>query len=431
MRIGIIADDLTGANDSGVQFSRAGLQTSVRFDLRDPISAQDDAVVLDTDSRSLTREEAYLRAKEAAQFLQQEKIEIIYKKIDSTLRGNLGVEMDAVYDVLKPDFVIIAPGYPKNGRTVKSGYHYLHGTLLHETEISRDPKCPVTESYIPKLLQEQTERPIGQIDDSTLARGYDDVKEQLDQFKEQDISYIVFDSVSEEDLERIAGYMARSEYDVVWLGSAGLANYIPQVYGLVKEKQPLHIPRNEEPVLLVVGSVTSVTRRQLDHFLALDSVTGIELDSTALVSTPERKQAVMDAALKEAEQAYRQRQHVALHSKADAEAIKEAQQEGAKRGLGATEVSNMIVAGIGELVNKLLGKTDFKGMILTGGDTAKQVCTHMGVSGFHLFDEIEVGVPIGQLIGEHSLCAVTKAGAFGTEHTFIKSMQKLQGGDEF
>lgn len=429
MKIGIIADDLTGANDSGVQLSRAGLRTTVRFDLSNSQSPEEDVLVLDTDSRSLRREEAYKRVKEAALFLKQAAVDVIYKKVDSTLRGNLGIEIDAVYDVFQPDFVVIAPGYPKNGRTVESGHLYLHGKRVNETEISRDPKCPVTESYVPKLLELQSERTIGHLPQDVLSGDYADLKLKLDDFRQQGVPYLLFDSTSEADLQFIASALVQSGYSVIWVGSAGLANYLPHVYHLEKKRSVVQIPRNEEPVLLVVGSVTSVTRRQLDHFLHLEGVCGIELPSTELVSAGKRKETAITVALNEALEAYRGGQHIALYSAGDEQAIKAAQEAGAKRGYSPTDVSNLIVLAIGELVFRLLSQVSFSGLILTGGDTAKQVCTQLGVSGIQLFDEIEVGVPVGRLMGQHTSYAVTKAGAFGTERTFERAMKFLQGVD--
>ncbi|GAA0363284.1 four-carbon acid sugar kinase family protein [Bacillus horti] len=430
MKIGIIADDLTGANDSGVQLTRSGLNTSVRFDLKNANVQQDDAIVLDTDSRSISPEKAYTRVVEAAQFLKEEKIDIIYKKIDSTLRGNLGVELDAVYDVFKPDFVVMAPGYPVNGRTVMDGKHYLHGTLLHETEISRDPKCPVTESYIPKLLQDQTKRNIGHISTTLLAEGYNTVKAALDEYKNAGTAYVLFDSATEHDLELIAQYIKQSRFSVVWLGSAGLANYLPQVYHLEKEKQTVTIPHSNKPVLLVVGSVTSVSRKQLDHFLAQKGVQGIGIDSTELVSTVERRSKELELGFREAVKAYKEGHHVAIYSTGDREAIRQAQEEGAKQGLSHTDVSNAVVAGVGKIVSELLEETELQGIIMTGGDTAKQICDQIGVTGIHLIDEVETGVPIGQLIGRYPIYAVTKAGAFGSEATFTLSKERIQGGNQ-
>lgn len=427
MRFSIIADDITGANDSGVQLARCGLKTSVLFDADRAALKLHEAVVLDTDSRSINKEEAYSRVKNASELLKMEGFEIVYKKVDSIMRGNIGIEIDVIYDVFNPDFVIIAPAYPKIGRTIVDGYHLLQGTLLHETEIAKDPKCPVTESHIPQLISGQTSRHVGHIGLETLSLGLENIKNKLEEFRKNKVAYIVFDSETEDDLKKIASYIYQTGFSVIWLGSAGLANYLPEVYQLRNEKKELCIPKNQDPVLLVAGSVSTITRNQLDRVMSLPDVKGIKIDSVSVVSDDKSRQQEIDRAIHQAEQAVRNSQHVVLYSSGTFEDIKAAQDVGKKLGLNKTEVSNTIVSALGDISSYLLKKNYYKGIILTGGDTAKQVCSKLDVKGFELFDEIEPGIPIGRLIGKYDLYAITKAGAFGTEETFVKCIKKLQG----
>ncbi|MGJ9384184.1 four-carbon acid sugar kinase family protein [Salipaludibacillus sp. CF4.18] len=426
MRIGIIADDLTGANDSGVQLSRYGLQTSVRFNLSNTDTRTDDAIVIDTDSRSIDQNKAYDRVRKAAGFLKENKFDVIYKKIDSTLRGNLGIEVDAVYDEFQPDFVIIAPAYPKNGRKIKSGHLYLHDVPVNESEIANDPKCPVEDSHIGHVFQKQTNRPFGYIRNEEIRNGFSSVKAKMDEYAKKNIPYLVFDSETEEDLEKVARFVHDCEYNVIWLGSAGLANYLPEIYN-IEEKVVNHtIEKNNHPVLLVVGSVSSITRKQLEVFLGHELVEGVELTAPLLISEQSWEKEI-EIAYQKAKTIFRKGKHVALFSTGDSEAIKEAQLIGENAGLTNTEVSNLIVKRLGYLTDKLIQDTSIKGIILTGGDTAKQVCQSIEVNGIQLIDEIETGVPIGKLIGRNNIYAVTKAGAFGTEDTFMKSTKILQG----
>lgn len=428
MRIGMIADDLTGANDSGVQLSRYGLKASVRFNFSNAVTGSDEAIVIDTDSRSIEKEEAYHRVRNAARFLKENQFDVIYKKIDSTLRGNLGAEVDAIYDEFQPDFVIIAPGYPKNGRKIDSGHLYLNDKPLHETEIANDPKCPVSDSYIPSIFQKQTERKIGCISNEEIRSGYDCVKNRMDQFSKENTHYLLFDSKTENDLAALAQFVYETEYNVIWLGSAGLANYLPKIYNIKGEKAPTKFEKNNNRVLLVVGSVSSITRNQLEHFLEHDQVSGVKLNASLLISEQSWQKEV-ETALMVAKAAYDKGNHVAIYPTGDRIAIKEAQAQGGKLGLSNTDVSNLIVQRLGILTDRLLEYADFKGIILTGGDTAKQVCTQIGVDGVELLDEIETGIPIGKLIGRHSNYVITKAGAFGTEDTFIRSLKILQGAE--
>lgn len=122
-RIAIIADDLTGASDSGVQFARKGLRTAVLFDssrLAADIQ-QVDTVALDTDSRALTADQARSRAEQAARRLSSAGVAHFYKKVDSTLRGNPGAEVDGVMNAVAFDLAVVAPAFPRLGRTTVGG----------------------------------------------------------------------------------------------------------------------------------------------------------------------------------------------------------------------------------------------------------------------------------------------------------------------
>jgi len=122
-RFAIIADDLTGAMDTGVAFARIGLSTIIA--LGNEVAPDAGAVVISTDSRADDPETAYGKARKAA----DEVIGLyVYKKIDSTLRGNIGSELRAVIDALHIDKAIICPAFPANKRTVVDGKLLVENT---------------------------------------------------------------------------------------------------------------------------------------------------------------------------------------------------------------------------------------------------------------------------------------------------------------
>ncbi|MBP1153326.1 MULTISPECIES: four-carbon acid sugar kinase family protein [unclassified Paenibacillus] len=426
MKLAMIADDLTGANDSGVQLARYGLNTSVLFE-PDVTAIHQEAVVIDTDSRWLPRSQAYDKVKEVSQVLKSGSFDVIYKKVDSTLRGNLGAEIDALYEVFRPDFVVIAPAYPKNGRKTIDGYHYLHEKPLSETEIAKDPKTPVRDSFIPSIIQSQSEQPIALVTYEELRSGLEAVQAKLIQCQEDGIRYVVFDAEEEEDLRRIVQTMARIGRSVCWVGSAGLANYLPEIYGLQTKEIELDIQRDQKPVLLVVGSVSPTTRKQLDIVVQQPHIKGIELRSSLLVADNASRKAEMQRVYEEAKRALDDRHDIALFSSGRPEDIEEAQRLGKKNGMDESAVSNSISGALGTVTSWLIEACEIKGMVLTGGDTAKQVCMQLGVTGFHLIAEVEIGIPLGRTIGAKPMYAITKAGAFGTDLSLLNSIQKLKG----
>src|ERR671917_2986540 len=130
MDVAIIADDLTGAADSGVQLVHSGYRTAVVF-RGAPIPPSDDldAVAVDTNSRPLPAGFAAKRGVESGHALRESRI--VYKKIDSTLRGPIGAELAAALAATRRSKALIAPAFPSTGRETKGGTQFVHGVPVH------------------------------------------------------------------------------------------------------------------------------------------------------------------------------------------------------------------------------------------------------------------------------------------------------------
>lgn len=148
-----LADDLTGALEVGAKFSAAGIISTVRTEPRRMQGEQ--AVVYDTETRHAAPDEA---ARKVKRFVQESGIQgdvLLYKKTDSTLRGNIAAELAALADLF-PDMQIgYAPAYPEMGRTVRQGILYVDGTAVAETEFASDQLNPVRASAIAALVPPQ------------------------------------------------------------------------------------------------------------------------------------------------------------------------------------------------------------------------------------------------------------------------------------
>lgn len=425
MRIAVIADDLTGASDCGGQLVHYGLRVSVVLGRREPNPLPNEAVILDTDSRSLPGEEAYRAVREACGHIRKESFDVLYKKLDSTMRGNIGQEINAVYDVFEPDFVIIAPAYIENGRQVIDGIHYVNGTKLHETEVAHDPKTPVKESRLVKLIGDQAQRKVGHLSRADLERGTEHIAARMASFKEQQIAYIVADSETEAHLEAIVKRIAPLPYSVIWAGSSGLIRYLPQAYGLSHVHTEETLPSTDKPVLLVVGSVSPAGRRQLEWVLKVTGMAGIEMDTVKVIGGGTKMQAEMERLRQLADDALNKSKHVVLFSSSKVEDTRKA---GQRLGLNAVEVSNRVSEMLGECAAALVRRHSLQHLFLTGGDTAHQVFQRLNLHEFRLLSEVESGIPFGRLSGEQEIFAVTKAGSFGSETVMEKAVRKLQGG---
>ena len=98
MRAGIVADDLTGACDTGAVFAARGLATIVLLPGAPLPASLPDVLVMDTESRGQPAGEARSRAREATAGLAAAGPALLYKKVDSTLRGALAAELAGALD---------------------------------------------------------------------------------------------------------------------------------------------------------------------------------------------------------------------------------------------------------------------------------------------------------------------------------------------
>ncbi|WP_223701195.1 four-carbon acid sugar kinase family protein [Sutcliffiella deserti] len=426
MKVGIIADDLTGATDTGVQFARNGLNTSVLMSKNEALATDLEVLVIDTDSRAIPEEEAYRRVKETCSFLKTLNSNIIYKKIDSTMRGNIAAELEAVYNSLSPDFVIVAPGYPKNNRIVENGIVSIHGRPVHETEFANDPTTPVENSNFVEMLRKGTRHKVGLITSHDLKQGAGFVLEKMKAFHSQNTAYLVFDTTTEEELQKIVHYVKTSKYQVVWCGSAGLANYLLEGRDFNTEAKKI-MPKNDSPVLMVIGSVNKNSRKQLEHVLADEHVKGIILQSHLVLGDKEVVQKEISRVLREVDGAVDQSRHIVLYSAGSPEEVNLAKKIGEGYGLSPKMVSERISEVLGNITSEIIKKHTVDRLFLTGGDTAKKVCNSLRIGEFKLIDEVETGIPIGTLVYKTGVLTITKAGGFGTEYTLVQSLNILRG----
>src|SRR5215212_10580436 len=388
MRVAIIADDLTGAADTGVQLARAGYRTAVSFQDSPIPPAEDlDAVVVDTDSRAMPDGFAAKRVLETVLAVRYARI--VYKKLDSTLRGPIAAELAAALGASGRDRAVVAPAFPAAGRTTVGGVQLVRGVPVHETEAKNDPRTPVREGHVPTLLA--TAFPsVASLSAEDLTDP-DVVRRAL-----EEAQCLVADAARDEDLETFARAVPDPS-EVLWAGSAGLAVALGHVYpGPHAASAPLQ-PAPARKVLVVVGSLSGVARQQLRS---------LEEQGCAAVPVSGRSGADREA-LGKVREALSGGACSALHSAED------------RISSGAGDV----VEALAEVVGALSGEGLFDALVLTGGDTAVGVARRLGAVGVRLEGEVEPGIPVGTLIGPSPYRVVTKAGAFGEPGTLVENVE--------
>ena len=429
-RLAIIADDLSSATDCGAQMVRSGLSVVVplgRYSL--PTEAETSQIIsIDTDSRSLSADEAYTKVRAATEQLVTEGWTHFYKSVDSTLRGNLGAEIEAVLDIVQPDCAVIAPAFPKYGRTTVDGVQYLHGRPLHETEFGTDPTAPVKDADIARRLAEGSRRKTGRLMLDQVRDDAPKTESAIWGLLAEGVELVVVDIAEQEDLKQICLSLSRSDLRVVWVGSTGLSEFIPLALNLASISNALSQGRriDSRPALALVGSASETTREQLRYAQTNNGLNIIDLDPIRIIQNSETATAEFEKATSNLRAAIDAGHDAALVVRASREEIAATQQLGTALNLSSTEVAQRIVEGLAQVGSRQVQEGRISGILATGGDTANALCNVLGAQALEILGEVEAGIPIMRLLGDQSLSLVTKAGGFGSMSALGDALRKVK-----
>jgi uncharacterized protein YgbK (DUF1537 family) len=392
MLIAVIADDLTGAADTGVQLVHAGYRTAVFFRATEVLDDDFDAVSFDTDSRAMAAGFAAKRVLNALHVARGART--VYKKLDSTLRGNVAAELAAALSGARRDRVIVAPAFPAAGRTTVGGIQRVHGVPVDETEMANDPDNPVREAHVPGLLAGAFSS-VGALSVEDLA-DLEFVRRAL-----EDYECVVADAERDADLEALVRAVP-DPARVLWAGSAGLALALGSVYPGPCAGTAGVQRAQVRPVLVVVGSLSGVAREQVRRLVEAHGAVDVPVDG-------EEPNAVYKA-VEAARKALGGGTCAVVHSPEERRASSES-----------------VLGELAEVAALLSDDELFEGLVLTGGATAVGVARRLGASGIRLEGEVETGIPMGALIGPRPYPVVTKAGGFGGPDTLEGAVEALSG----
>jgi uncharacterized protein YgbK (DUF1537 family) len=403
VQIAIIADDLTSATDGGIQFTRVGFRSVVTLDcLNVSQLAGWPVVCADADSRAKTSVAAAASIATCVRALRGR--DLVYKTVDSTLRGHVAAELQAAQRESGRSRTVFAPAFPANGRTTREGRQFLDGVPLSETAFSRDPSHPVTEDSIPSILA------VGGLTGiRVLSRAALHDRAALNGALE-DASCLVADAETDEDLEILVRAVV-SPRDVLWVGSPGLARAL----GVSVARRVSDAPtlRSAQRLIVAVGSLNPVSRRQLDALRRrVDSIV-IEVNAAGALEDPRRAARI---ALENAPVArIASGLEIVIVTSTAAEAT------------SADAAPVRVAEAIARVVESLHCDHPFDGFVLTGGDTAVSVVRRLGATGIELESEFAPGVAVGSFLGNTSARVLTKAGGFGDDAALVGACQYLRG----
>lgn len=412
----VIADDLTGANATGVLLTRMDYQTyTVMNSERIELSMLEhcDCVMYPTDSRGIDKEQAYNRVYNVAKLLKDEGVKVWSKRIDSTMRGNVGSETDALLDVLGPEYIAVsAPCFPASGRVVIGGYMLVNGLPLHKTEVALDPRTPVRVSDVKEIFEQQSRYRVGSIQMGDMMEGKHHLAGRMKELVQEGCRIIVTDCVTQEDLDLIADALITSGLKFVAVD--------PGVFTATVARK-LIVPADrkaKKKILAVVGSVNPVTRVQMeDLWLGQRTCHNIFAETEKFLISDESRDgeiARITAGVLEASKDFD-----ILTVTGDGiypeNRIDFSEYRGQYPG-GTDEMTGRINEAFAEIAHQVfLGNPGFEGLYSSGGDITVAVCRKFQTAGLCLLDEVLPLAAYGQFLkgdfeGVH---IITKGGMVG------------------
>jgi len=416
MKLGVIADDFTGASDIAGFLASGGLKTIMYNGVPTKAPPVDiDAVVISLKIRSCPVRTAVDEALASLAFLRQWGCTKYYYKycstFDSTSEGNIGPVVDALMDTLGIEQTIICPALPVNGRTVCHGYLFVGSDLLSDSPMRYHPITPMRDSKLARLMEGQFKGSVCHIFYPTIARGEEAVRADLGRISQEGHRYVVFDTLVDGDLTVIAE--ATDEMMLVTGGSGlaiGITAALNKDKGGVVAEGAAFTPL-VQPAVIISGSCSAQTNLQVAHYRNLAPSRRIE-EAAALNTPADHGEDLASWVLSHNDGPYAP----LLYATKTPQELEES-----RRLYGDADVAAAIEAVVALVVEKL-ARRGIGTFISAGGETSGVVATTLGLEAYLIGPQIDPGVSWLQA-ADSTLQVAFKSGNFGSEDFFVKAQE--------
>ncbi|WP_049690019.1 MULTISPECIES: four-carbon acid sugar kinase family protein [Anaerococcus] len=416
----IIADDLTGANANcalmkGIGLTTASITGNDISDLRGEI----DVFAFTTDSRAMSSAQAYKRVFEKVNKVKKDEVILYSKRIDSTLRGNLGSELKAYQDALgNKSLAICVPSFPDSKRIVVNDFMYVDGIPLMNTDAGKDSKISAVSNLVSENFKKDYEGKIKHISINDIEKGLENIKKLIIENKDYDL--LIFDAITNEQIRMIAKASIESKVNFISVDPGPFTKEVTKI--LYKQS---HISTK---ALAVIGSVTNVTINQMKQLYKNFNSFKLEVDPIKLIDINLALEEI-ERATNLAEKELKERKLVIITTTPDDIAkrldLKSISEE---KNMSIDDLSLMISRGLAKIAKKIIVKDKaISGAFTSGGDVTIAVTEELGSQGIEIREEIEPLVAYGRLIGGcvDGLKIVSKGGMVGTDQIMVKCIDRL------
>ena len=417
----VIADDLTGSNATCSLFKKIGLRAASILKLQSDRNYDVDVISYSTASRGLDKEEAYKKVSEAIKILKSKDILVYNKRIDSTLRGNIGAEINAMLDNLENDRIaVVVPAYPDSGRIVVNKTMLVNGVLLENSDAGKDPKTPIKTSCVENLVQKDIKYSSTYFTLSDIVQPIEEIAKKIrEAIKKSRI--LIFDAVNNEDIIKISKAIIQSEINIVTVDPGPFTLYYSRE---LQKKNHL-----EKKILMVIGSVTPTTKKQIEYILQEEDIFLVKMkienffEKESCLKEVERAISFIKKGITSYNLFLVTTSPIGDEKKADLQKLAET--------LNTTveEISKIIADTLTETIVKILKETEkFEGIYSSGGDITIALLEKLKATGVEIREEVIPLAAYGRIIGGDfpDLKLVSKGGMVGDEKTIKLCLHKIK-----
>ena len=417
----VIADDLTGSNATCSLFKKIGLRAASILKLQGDINYDVDVISYSTASRGLDKEEAYKKVSEAIKILKNKDVLVYNKRIDSTLRGNIGTEINAMLDNLEDDRIaVVIPSYPDSGRIVVNKTMLVNGVLLENSDAGKDPKTPIKISCVESLVQKGIKYSSTYFTLSDIEQPIEEIVKKIQEAIKKS-RVLIFDAVNNEDIIKISKAIIHSDINIVTVD--------PGPFTLYYSKELQKKNHLEKKILMVIGSVTATTKKQIEYILQEEDIFLVKMkvedffEKETCLKEIERVISFVKKGIASYDLFLVTTSPIGDEKKADLQKLAE--------NLNTTveEISKIIANTLTETVVKILKETEkFEGVYSSGGDITIALLEKLKAIGVEIREEVIPLAAYGRIIGGDfpNLKLVSKGGMVGDEKTIKLCLHKIK-----
>lgn len=398
IKLGIVADDFTGAADAGSFLSESGHKTLLLTDIPDNFDEQCDCVVVALKTRSVDPSEAIIQTKKAYDFFRKIGVNKVYFKycstFDSTKRGNIGPVLDFSLDYFNMRYTLICPSLPINHRTVKNGVIYVNGIKLEDTHMRNHPLNPMWDSYIPNLMLHQSKN-------ICIVPGADINNEKTVMNDPSQKFYLVPDYENDNDAKSIVHKYGELKF---LSGGSGILEHLLGKKDDKREK----LKNTKKKTIIVSGSCSTMTKKQIDYYKKTGGL-AIPIDAEKLLGGELDAYSIYQSFIRD------ENRSVLLYS------------NGSNNGESDLSTQNQfdtkakLLEDTFASICEIAVKEGFERIVVAGGETSGAVTKKLNFDMFQISETVSPGIPVLKT-PDNKLELILKSGNFGGVDFFLKSI---------